>query len=28
MVTHDRDLARQAQRIILLADGEIVKRDA
>jgi putative ABC transport system ATP-binding protein len=28
MVTHDRDLARQAQRTIQLADGEIVKRNA
>ena len=27
MVTHDRDLAGQAQRTILLADGEIVKRE-
>jgi putative ABC transport system ATP-binding protein len=26
MVTHDRDLARQAQRTILLADGEIVSQ--
>jgi putative ABC transport system ATP-binding protein len=28
MVTHDRDLAGQAQRTILLADGEIVPSTA
>ncbi len=28
MVTHDKDLARRAGRIILLADGEIVERRA
>jgi len=26
MVTHDKDLARQARRTIRLADGEIVER--
>jgi putative ABC transport system ATP-binding protein len=27
LVTHDQDLARQAQRAVLLADGEIVKSE-
>jgi ABC-type transport system involved in cytochrome bd biosynthesis fused ATPase/permease subunit len=28
MVTHDQDLAARARRIVLLADGEVVARDA